>query len=1069
MGKTLAAVVVALACGLMAPAQVFNEDFNRVTGTGGGVFLDGAGSGGLAEWDTGLLGENIFGSTLRYARATMAVHGNPSGGVNGTGAGEITVANVSHNLLNETFAEATGLGGGVFLTGDGSTPNQSANTPSWDTGVTIENAFFATYGGGTLNGTVSAQAALGGGYTDHAGQITVQGVTGPWYGGLAFALASGFPGGGGVLQNAGFDWNHWWPPPTGWQWTGNCTTGYCSVVIMHPQTYGYTMTPVSEPYIIKTWGESSVYQDVMATPGQTWELTCYSWHRAAEPLYGAKHLDMIMGFYDANGTLLADTTATIMTPETPQEQWILNTPIQMVAPAGTLNARATLKVTGTGGGSVYFDDVTFHAISGAPQFDYSAYSLTAKVRGIVNEGAGEHYGTYNLRIEDSRRNRLVFPSVGVASGEWVTVGGNLATAIEMDANSAPATGVFNPSSPTLKVILGYDGSWGTGGTIQIDDILFTNSFTYGSNWSNVMFWNNVLPPAVGDPRKLALWADLKGTVPGGNYQVRAEAYRNVPSLNESFSAVTGTGVTTQLVNPGGSSGQSGDWDNGLRNETAVAGSSNVVVTSPNGGMWARGVTTGGNPGGAAVIEGHEIAINDSTSNWWVQANFGYQMLASTNLANVTLTATMKGEWNSGLLEQAGRYQLRILDAAQDYIGFEVLANGSWQNVGGPLSTTNVLGKQGSGDGVFDPTNGPFTVAIYMKGTETDWNWGGKVTVDNLYITPAPQPYRQEVGRMWFNGVADGTFQRLGGALGDAGTTFPPVGGVLAVPVVYDWDRGITGEGAFYGTSSGALGPVSVQGCAGCGTNDTKGGRLDVTGISTNWFWAGAVWRDVPISLTDLSRVRFTADLKATWGATTGPIVLRAEDGSSHNLEFTCNADNQWHLVGGTLDTATAVGTPFNQERGRYNFTIIVYTHTQTEDPNATVWFDNVKIEYNHPTNGWQTVRLETFENCIGPTPGFLNDSGQPDSLAVAVSMEKGSATWGSGGTLTVDNVSFAPIPQSSDADTDIDLIDLAAVQRCYTGSGVTAGAPCNAYDADGDGDVDFMDVRAYLLFFGGPQ
>jgi len=180
-------------------------------------------------------------------------------------------------------------------------------------------------------------------------------------------------------------------------------------------------------------------------------------------------------------------------------------------------------VAGPGGGSVYFASVSLHAISGAPLCDYSAYSVTARVRGVIDPNLGEQYGTYNLRIEDSRRNRLVFPSVGPATGEWVTLGGTLDQAIEMDANSQLATGVFNPSSPTLKVNIGYDSSWGSGGALQVDDIYFSNSFTHGSDWYNTMRWSNITPPVVSDPRLLALWADVAGTQAGGNYEVRIEA------------------------------------------------------------------------------------------------------------------------------------------------------------------------------------------------------------------------------------------------------------------------------------------------------------------------------------------------------------------------------------------------------------------------------------------------------------------------------------------------------------------------------------------------------------------
>ena len=60
-------------------------------------------------------------------------------------------------------------------------------------------------------------------------------------------------------------------------------------------------------------------------------------------------------------------------------------------------------------------------------------------------------------------------------------------------------------------------------------------------------------------------------------------------------------------------------------------------------------------------------------------------------------------------------------------------------------------------------------------------------------------------------------------------------------------------------------------------------------------------------------------------------------------------------------------------------------------------------------------------------------------------------------------------PADSDFDGDIDLIDLAGFQRCFTGPGPAKPAPCcRMFDSEPDGDVDLADFVAFRGVFSGP-
>lgn len=61
-------------------------------------------------------------------------------------------------------------------------------------------------------------------------------------------------------------------------------------------------------------------------------------------------------------------------------------------------------------------------------------------------------------------------------------------------------------------------------------------------------------------------------------------------------------------------------------------------------------------------------------------------------------------------------------------------------------------------------------------------------------------------------------------------------------------------------------------------------------------------------------------------------------------------------------------------------------------------------------------------------------------------------------------------PGDCDSDGDIDLVDFATFQLCFTGPGADMLPPtCTCVDLDNDSDVDLVDFNNFQLAFTGPQ
>ena len=250
--------------------QALNEDLDTVTGTGGNTVLNGNGETGAAGgWDDGVVGENSFGGTVGNAFVNpITAQGLPTGGVSGSGAGEITVSGVTFDTLNVNFERASGTGGGVFLDmGD-----TNGFTSNFDDGIFGEGAFGGATNGAVVNGDFVAEGITSGGIADSAaGRITVTDVQtngGEWFAGLQFTmgpLPTGGSGGSAGLVNPGFEQGGIGQAPSGWTSFGNAF-----------QEADFPCEGSQHGKLFQTFSggpnSSGFFQDIAAVPGQTWEL-----------------------------------------------------------------------------------------------------------------------------------------------------------------------------------------------------------------------------------------------------------------------------------------------------------------------------------------------------------------------------------------------------------------------------------------------------------------------------------------------------------------------------------------------------------------------------------------------------------------------------------------------------------------------------------------------------------------------------------------------------------------------------------------------------------------------------
>ncbi len=1146
-------VVVVLAAGLLTPAQaqeLLREDFNTVSGSGGGVFLIGGGTADTNNWEDNISGEKAFAGTVWNARVQASAQGVPGAGVDGTGAGQISVQNVTFDLLNETFEMANGIGGTQFLTGDGVTPDLQSWTPGYDDGLQFESAFAGAQDGAIIADTqgATAQALLGGGYSGAGAEISINGVTvgpGSLYAGLSWRV-NYFPGARPLLD-PGFDedggtmldWD--WDTLVGWNI-------YASAEMVRTGTFSAKL--FGEQNVAET-GETSISgisQAIEAAPDEEWHARAYVGHLLDFPLLGANTLDMKIEFYDAGGTLLpGGAELEVLNAASPSDTFILQT-LSATAPAVTAEARLRFVFTqenDTHEGAAFIDDVGFKAI-GATNVNLADFTLSADIKGTANAGAGETLGDYQLRLEDTDGNRLIFE--GQTNGSWQTNrGGTLDTALQADENGDPAPGAFNINSAFYTVVAAiYDegpNRWGTGGTLAVDNLLLPSSDSTGSDWYAGLFWDDIVAN-ISALDTFELTAMIKGNVPDGAYELRLECNKLIDAgIAEDFEATNGAGSGWFLCDE--------DWDQitpqteGYQRTTAWAQDINGIGAYGglyNGMLWDifPGQCDAGFWAGAAMFSGYtgnggEIrAANMSWGvggGWYAGLDFREQGLASQDLSLVLLEAWVKGlPWTGG---GRGPIELRIQDAQGDRRYFRVDARdvpvGEWQYIGGTLDNATEAGPPGGGgggDGFFNLDSPTYTVAIaFADETEAgSWQWGGRLIVDDVYLTPAQIPV--EIGAVRFAGVADGDFQSVGGLLSegtakfgdiaeDFGTATGEGGGewfnscCFAEPpecgtgnctnvgwgVVgggWEWDFNIQDESCFAGYANpGTLGEVWCQACTNCGVGDSGAAQLRVvdalpqweTGTNGSW-WTGIDFPDLPIDLsagknpgeegcTDdclagLADVFFEAQVKleAPQGQPIGRYVLRLEEdppgGDVLSFHIEPSPNGQWQQVGGSLADAVQEKACPTCGDGFFNYNQFSYSA-------VLIVFAGEQDDTVHWGNDITLTLDDMFLTGIGID--------EAQSFTVALTFEDPLATWGTDASLTVDNLRLISSGLGDlNCDGVVDGLDVDPFIKV-----LTASPPYDEYyaahpgcfhtraDIDADQDFDVSDVGLFadLLLTGG--
>lgn len=1066
--QTLPLALLALG-GTSLQAQILDENFNNVAGNGG-TFFSGPGFGQTTNWDSALLGENAFAGTAGYANIGSATAvGLPTGGVAGSGAGQIVIAGVLYDLLNQNFNGVTGTGGGAFLVGNG-LPNTNGFTPSWDNGIAGEGAFGGTFGGAIVIGDMSARGFTTGGVGNTGrGELRVNNVQlngGQWYAGMQWGLGS-LPGAAPVanrsFEDAGGSLQGWTVFDAGFNVNAVLASGSPPVIV--PRTGNAECKMFGR--FTGGFNESGIYQQVPAIPGQVWEIHAYSRVNSDDSIAGTQnHILMRIEFVDGGGTILQSTDSIILDGNSTPDTWLDPAPLQATAPAGTVAARPVYifvqPAAGFEGGAGHLDDLSFKQVGGPGGVNLANFSLSAAVRGTANGGAGETLGRMQLRLEDAEGNRLLFSTI--ANGTYQSLGGLLSTATEADATGTPAVGVFDRNSPSYTAVIAFDtesgAPWGTGGTLSVDNLQFSNTNSAGSAWFGGLYWNALtVPPGTGLD-DLELTADIKGSVVGGSYQLRLEGYSiNSAGLNESFDAVTGAGGGTFLsaddVAGGTTFGFDGDWDTGIAGEGAFGGVFGQVEVFPGGGFAAQGLVGGGLSGGAGEISVRDVIVGPG-GGWFGGFSWSNQGLASTDLSQVVLSANIRGLAQSG--GALGDYELRIEDAQGDRRYFRVTATGNWQSVGGPLSTaTEGPRLGGGGDGTFNLDSATYTVALSFVDPETTWFFGGTIQVDNLFLTPVI--VRNEIGRVTFAGTANGQFQSVGGVLsdgetnfGDSEQNFSAVTGSGAA-INGPWDTGLTNEGSFYGTFGGASGGGALaSGCLTCGVGGGKAGQIDVANVAPGgggWF-AGLVFTNMRANLSgDLTqtflraKIRGTADAGA--GEALGTFLFRVEDADITSLQFEVPATGSFQDVGGALSTATLV--QINSGDGVFNYFQDTYT---------------VTVAFVGTAGNWGAGGTLTIDD-IFLSGTNLEDA---DEIVVAVAFDSEIATWGNAGTITVDNLFLGdavPCEADLNGDNQVNIADLALLLSNF---GMTSGAEYEDGDLDGNGSVDIADLALLLSRFG---
>ena len=329
------------------------------------------------------------------------------------------------------------------------------------------------------------------------------------------------------------------------------------------------------------------------------------------------------------------------------------------------------------------------------------------------------------------------------------------------------------------------------------------------------------------------------------------------------------------------------------------------------------------------------------------------------------------------------------------------------------------------------------MVIAFADEANSWQYGGVLTVNNLFLTAATQ--QRELGRITFPAVANMSWQTVGGLLSTGTSTFTTMnenfntvtgvgGGEFWVTNGSQtfggqpWDTGIAGEETFAGVwGTGTIGTETALGCANCGVGGSGAGSVTVTGTgggASGGWWAGLTWVVASPNWSDLSQVFCTADVKASKLAL---FQLRVEDGSAPPANPVWLAFNHtptttgFEAVGGPMSQGVA-GCP-NPPCAAFNYAAPYY---------------RVTLIYSGGTadTAWGTGGTLTLDNLFFTQIGF----GDADSYTVTLTFDNEVPTWGNHGRLTIDNLAL------------------------QTGLVVCHG------DVNCDGSINFADINPFVLY-----
>jgi hypothetical protein len=331
-------------------------------------------------------------------------------------------------------------------------------------------------------------------------------------------------------------------------------------------------------------------------------------------------------------------------------------------------------------------------------------------------------------------------------------------------------------------------------------------------------------------------------------------------------------------------------------------------------------------------------------------------------------------------------------------------------------------------------------------------------------------------------LSTGAFKTAGGLLSAGETTWVNVdedfsgasgtGGGLFFDVASGptswmpgWDEGLEGEAAFAGYWEAAPDNVTVSGGTTAQANLTAGvddgpaaeltvADIDVDPVDGGGWWSGLMWQDQTFPNRPLSEVILRADVKGVLGTggRLGLVHVRIEDADGDHLAFTARATEDFQRIGGPLNSPEVIeGTfpglgdgDFREDRGPHTVVVSFYDEWNTWGSGGTLVVDNVFL-----------------------TAPEFGDGAEGFTAAVAFAGE--TTTWPFGGSLSVDNLGVAVVSPDTNGDGFTDLADFGHFRSCLSGqAGGLNVLSCLPFDADGDNDVDLVDFTRFLQEYDGP-